>query len=60
MILTEQLLNTGRRPQTSERTRKSPCYCVGQKKKKKKRKKGIRTGPEPLGGSCERGKVPTP
>ena len=31
----EHLLNTGRRPQTSQKARKSPCTWVGQKKKEK-------------------------
>ena len=58
-ILTEYLPNAGRGPQTSERARKSPCNWVGRKKKKES-EKGIRTGPGPLGGICERGKVPVP
>ena len=37
-ILTEYLRNTGRRPQTSERARKSPWNCVGQKKKQEKKR----------------------
>ena len=32
---TEHLLNAGRRPQTSQKTRKSPRTWVGQKKKGK-------------------------
>ena len=36
---TEHLLKTGRRPQTSQKARKSPCTWVGQKKKKKQRQK---------------------
>ena len=32
---TEQLLNAGRRPQTSQKARNSPCTWVGQKKKEK-------------------------
>ena len=32
---TEHLLNTGRRPQTSQKARKSPHTWVGQKKKEK-------------------------
>ena len=32
---TEHLLNTGRRPQTSQKARKSPCTWVEQKKKEK-------------------------
>ena len=39
MILTEHLLNAGRRPQTSKRARKSPCNWVGQKKKEEKRER---------------------
>ena len=34
-IPTEHLLNTGRRPQTSQKTRNSPRTWVGQKKKEK-------------------------
>ena len=37
MILTEYLLHTGRRPETYERARKSPCNRVGQKKIEKKK-----------------------
>ena len=55
-ILTEYLMNTGRRPQTAERARKSPGNQVG----KKKMRKESRMGPAPLGGSYERGKVPAP
>lgn len=44
MILMEHPLNTGRRPQTSERATKSPHNQVRQKKKeKKKREKKDRT-----------------
>ena len=44
MTVIEYLLNAGRRPQTSERMRKSPHNLVEQKKKEKqKSKKGIRT-----------------
>ena len=32
---TEHLLNTGRRPQTPQKARNSPCTWVGQKKKEK-------------------------
>ena len=32
---TEHLLSAGRRPQTSQKARKSPCTWVGQKKKEK-------------------------
>ena len=39
MTLTAQLLNAGRRPQTSKRARKSPCNQVGQKKKERKERK---------------------
>ena len=31
----EHLLNAGRRPQTSQKARNSPCTWVGQKKKEK-------------------------
>ena len=37
-VLTEHLLNAGRRPQTPKRARKSPHNWVGQKKKGKKKK----------------------
>ena len=43
MILTEHLLKHGRRPQASERTRKSSCN------NKKKNQKGIRMGSAPQG-----------
>ena len=56
---TEHLLNAGRRPQTSQKARNSPRTWVGQKIKEKKRDKRIGTGPAPLGGSCEGGKVST-
>ena len=56
---TEHLLNTGRRPQTSQKARNSPRTWVGQKKKKKNRDKSIGTGPDPRGGSCEGGNVST-
>ena len=36
---TEHLLNVGRRPQTSQKARKSPRTWVGQQKKKKQRQK---------------------
>ena len=54
---TEHLLNAGRRPQTSQKSRNSPRTWVGQKKKEKNRDKRIGTGPVPRGGSCEGGKV---
>ena len=57
-ICTEHLLNTGRRPQTSERARKPPHNQVGEKKKEKE--KGVGMGPVPQGGSCEGGKVLAP
>ena len=52
--LTEHILNTGRRPQTSQKARNSPRTWGGQKKKYRQR---IGTGPAPVGGSCEGGKV---
>ena len=55
---TEHLLNAGRRPQTSPKARNSPGTWVGQKKKEKTDKR-IRTGPAPVGGSSEGGKVST-
>ena len=36
---TEHLLNTGRRPQTSQKARNSPRTWVGQKKKEKRETK---------------------
>ena len=56
MILTEHLLNAGRRPRTFKMVRKSR-NCIRQKKKEKEKEKGIRTGPEPLGGNGKRGKL---
>ena len=41
---TEHLLNTGRRPQTSQKARNSPCTWVGQMKKKKKQRQKNRDG----------------
>ena len=52
---TEHLLNTGRRPQISQKARNSPRTWVGQKKKIKNRNKRIGMGPVPWGGSCEGG-----
>ena len=41
---TEHPLNTGRRPQTSQKARNSPCNWVGQKKKQRqKNRDGICT-----------------
>ena len=58
MTVIDYLLNVGRRPQTSERTRKSPHNLVEQKKNEK----GIRDGTCPPGrelwkrkGSCTLG-----
>ena len=45
---TEHLLNAGRRPQTSQKARNSPCTWVGQKKTKKQRQKN-RDGTCPSG-----------
>ena len=42
MILTEYLLNIGKRPQADEWARKSPCNWVGKKKKKKAKKESGR------------------
>ena len=56
---TEHPLNAGRRPQTPEKARNSPRTRVGQKKKEKNRDKRIGTGPAPVGGSREGGKVST-
>lgn len=51
MICTGHLPITGR---SSQRARKSPHKWVRQKEK---RGKEIRSGPAPLEGSCERGKI---
>ena len=56
---TEHLLNTSRRPQTSQKARNSPTYLGRAKEKRKNRDKRIGMGPAPLGGSCEGGKVST-
>ena len=55
---TEHLLNTGRRPQTSQKARNSPTYLGRAIGKRKNRDKRIRTGTAPVGGSCEGGKFP--
>ena len=52
---TDHLLNAGKRPQTSQKARKSPTYLGRAKEKRKNRDK--RTAPQ--GGSCEGGKVST-
>ena len=56
---TEHLLNTGRRPQISQKARNSPTYLGRAKEKRKNRDKRIGTGTATLGGSCEGGKVST-
>lgn len=50
-----------KKPQTTERARKSPCNWVREKKKEKKkvRKESGRVL-HPLEGGCERGKIPVP
>ena len=55
----EHPLKAGRRPQSTQKARNSPCTWVGQKKKEKNRDKRIGTGSAPLGGSYEGGKVST-
>ena len=50
MIHTENLINTGKRPQDSDRARKSLLNCVGHKKKRRKREKR-QGGPAPPAGS---------
>ena len=40
--------------------KKHPTYLGRAKEKRKNRDKRIGTGPAPLGGSCEGGKVSTP
>ena len=47
---TEHLLNAGRRPQASQKARKSPRTWVGQKKKEKTETIGM--GPSPRGLSA--------
>ena len=51
MICTEHLLNTGRKPQTSKKDKKTST-CLGRTKgaKKEKREKRIRMGPALLRG----------
>ena len=56
---TENLLNAGRRPQTSQKARNTPTYLGRAKEKRINRDKRIGTGPAPLGGSCEGGTVST-
>ena len=56
---TEHLLNTGRRPQTSQKARNSPMYLGRAKEKRKNGDKRIGMGPTPVGGSREGGKVST-
>ena len=56
---TERLLNTGRRPQDFPKHKKLPTYLGRGKEKRKNRDKRIGTGPAPLGGNCEGGKVST-
>ena len=55
---TEHLLNAGRRPDFPK-GKKLPTYLGRAKEKRKNRDKRIGTGPAPLGGSCEGGKVST-
>ena len=52
---TEHLLNTGRRPQTSQKARNSPCTCVGQKKKQRQK---TRDGTYTSGRELWRRKIP--
>ena len=56
---TEHPLNAGRRHQTSQMARNSLTYLGRAKEKRNNRDKRIGTGPAPLGGSCEGGKVST-
>ena len=56
---TEHLLNAGRRPQSPPKGKKLPTYLGRAKEKRKNRDKRIGTGPAPVGGSCEGGKVST-
>ena len=52
----EHLLNADRRPQTSKKAR-PPTYLGRAKEKRSNRGKRIGTGPAPVGGSCEGGKL---
>ena len=56
---TEHLLKAGRRSQTSQKARNSPTDLGRAKEKRKNRDKRIGTGPAPVGGSREGGKVST-
>ena len=55
---TEHPLNAGRKPQTSQKARNS-TYLGRAKEKRNNRDKRIGTGPAPVGGSREGGKVST-
>lgn len=56
-VCTEYLLNTGRRPQTSDRARKPPHNRLGERKERERERSGNKTVPQ--GGGCEGGKVPS-
>ena len=55
---TEHLLNAGR-DLSFPKGKKIPMYLGRAKEKRKNRDKRRGTGPDPLGGSCEGGKVST-
>lgn len=59
-ILTEHLLNSGRRPQTAEKARKSSNNYRIKEKEKKKKQQVLGMGLAPLGGGYERRNVPAP
>ena len=50
------LLNAEKRPQDSDRARKSPCNWVGQKKKEKEKRNWVRKGHRTCAPSLELGK----
>ena len=57
-VSTEGLLNADKRPQDSDRARKTSQNWVGQKKEDRKNKKGSETRPAPLGGSWKEENLP--
>ena len=57
-VLTEHLLNAGRRPQTSKKARNSSCTWVAQKKKKREREKKSRCNLHPWEGAVKEERFP--
>ena len=55
---TEHLLNTGRRPQTSQKASNSPTYLGRAKEKRKNRDKRIGAGPAEVGGAVKEERFP--